>query len=287
MTHVRRAQERHEHSVFTATEDGYAPGPGSANGYFLRDDGLWAAAGSGTFGPNDRRVGRFNHPQSRQLHGIAEYTSGTSLAAGTVSDTGTGIASIPHSRWAPGGTARGYWSSSNLGSMTQGFTFAMNFGWYVNHPDARLELAYKPTVNANDYAYNSLCVQIDRSLYGGSGKIQWLEDDNSTTRTGYYPDNSVLTDTGWTAASCSGDLIRLEMTCVAGSGEVDATLTRSSDGAQVSHTYTVCPDSDLFGSYATPWALRCQLNYYGSNHASRLEAMAISDISFIPTDPGA
>lgn len=275
MTPIRRAQERHGHSVFTSTGPGFAPG-GAGEGKFLRDDGTYAAAGGGGGGAGAAEA--IDDHDVVLEYAIAAETFDTvplyvTRTGSSISDlhkgvdySGPAILRIPTRELSgTGSTAgrQGYLNGNDYAvSMSGGFLFEWWFGW---RGGASLRLGLTADTNQLGYPYKSVGVEVNNSGFARPAtQISWVEDASSAA--GLH-DGATFTDTGWTSTECANAIMRLTLACDPGDSTVAATLWRSDTDAEVTRTMTTVPDSGVYGTYAAPYTLRVFAYYKGNGYA--------------------
>lgn len=254
----RRAQEDHTSPAFTETTDGLVPAFGSTNGYYLRDDGVWAPApGAFDWIPDVERrdyvVTGATYPRGM---GIASGGSGTANAV-DFTPGGTGIVRVPRvrirhtlvglgTRWTgwsaarpgPLSTHRGFWAEWLFGGegATSYFATGLKDGLSTSQTDT--------------------CRMVGVSFWPGATYICWSVAPSLTTYSTNASGNNELTadDIDDTATAWTWDytdVYKLTLSTDPGEGDIHGTLYRFSDGAELTHTFdsTLVPAGYKLG----PW----------------------------------
>lgn len=279
----RRAQEDHGHAVFSDTEAGFAPAFGATNGYYLRDDGVWAPAGGGVGITYDRQNAVIdlgvNGATASKAIGTGQASGG---ASGGSTDTDYVIGTAPeirrvgfyHSVVGLGTQWRSWWSTSiGFMSMASGFEAS----WYFGHAGSSLSQMYtglKDMVVPDSRLLGRCMGLVCTSTLG---TMRWWAGASNTTATGgasqshpYWVsgDAAEQADTGITWAYDT--IYKVSFSCAEGASSVDATLRDVTNGTSHSHTFsTNLPDANSLGTSGDAFALVPWASTTASSTSSR------------------
>lgn len=262
----RRAQEDHTSPAFTETTNGLVPAFGSTNGYYLRDDGVWAPApGAFDWIPDVERrdyvVTGAAYPRGM---GAFSGGSGISNALG-FTPGGTGIERVPsvgirHTLVGLGTRWTG-WSAARPGPLSthRGFWAEWLFGgWGTVTTTTHFWTGLKDATGSN---ITSSCRMVGVSRYVDSTYMAWTAAPSSTTfqadgggaNTAGNRDADDVDHTDTTWVFDPDEVYKLTLSTDPGEGDVHGVLYRFSDGAELTHTFdsSVVPVGYKLGPWMT------------------------------------